>query len=236
MTYEKLSRGMRYYYSNNIISKEQSKRLLYRFMRSPDEIRKSMKRPAFSHTMFDSLTNKICPSSPESTVDPNDSHLQPTIDEHTIPLTFSSIESSAPYAGYSQKYDLSRISIDSNLKSTLDSAQYLPRQLYHSESDFSNRKRTKSDQSNNSTPDSFDSHHERSSDNEKQFCSPSQSLSSSISSSSTSTKRKQAVPKSLKTRLSDKSPLHQPSNADGNTDEQQEIIHAKRFKSILTHE
>ena len=40
MTYEKLSRGMRYYYSNNIISKEQSKRLLYRFMRSPDEIRK----------------------------------------------------------------------------------------------------------------------------------------------------------------------------------------------------
>ncbi len=46
MTYEKLSRGMRYYYSNNIISKEQSKRLLYRFMRSPDEIRKSMKRTA----------------------------------------------------------------------------------------------------------------------------------------------------------------------------------------------
>jgi hypothetical protein len=45
MTYEKLSRGMRYYYSNNIISKEQSKRLLYRFMRSPDEIRKNMKRP-----------------------------------------------------------------------------------------------------------------------------------------------------------------------------------------------
>ncbi|CAF0829566.1 unnamed protein product [Didymodactylos carnosus] len=44
MTYEKLSRGMRYYYSNNIIQKEQSKRLLYRFMRSPDEIRKSMKR------------------------------------------------------------------------------------------------------------------------------------------------------------------------------------------------
>jgi hypothetical protein len=35
---------MRYYYSNNIISKEQSKRLLYRFMRSPDEIRKNMKR------------------------------------------------------------------------------------------------------------------------------------------------------------------------------------------------
>lgn len=44
MTYEKLSRGMRYYYSNNIISKEQSKRLLYRFMRSPDEIRQNMKR------------------------------------------------------------------------------------------------------------------------------------------------------------------------------------------------
>ena len=44
MTYEKLSRGMRYYYSNNIICKEPSKRLLYRFMRSPDEIRKNIKR------------------------------------------------------------------------------------------------------------------------------------------------------------------------------------------------
>ena len=58
MTYEKLSRGMRYYYSNNIISKEQSKRLLYRFMRSPDEIRKSMKRNGGTATMIYSATNK----------------------------------------------------------------------------------------------------------------------------------------------------------------------------------
>jgi hypothetical protein len=59
MTYEKLSRGMRYYYSNNIISKEQSKRLLYRFMRSPDEIRKSMKRHMHtSATIYSTVNNK----------------------------------------------------------------------------------------------------------------------------------------------------------------------------------
>lgn len=58
MTYEKLSRGMRYYYSNNIISKEQSKRLLYRFMRSPDEIRKSMKRNGGTASMVYSGNQK----------------------------------------------------------------------------------------------------------------------------------------------------------------------------------
>ncbi|CAF1207211.1 unnamed protein product [Adineta ricciae] len=58
MTYEKLSRGMRYYYSNNIISKEQSKRLLYRFMRSPDEIRKNMKRQSSSANTFYSSASK----------------------------------------------------------------------------------------------------------------------------------------------------------------------------------
>jgi hypothetical protein len=58
MTYEKLSRGMRYYYSNNIISKEQSKRLLYRFMRTPDEIRKSMKRNGGTTNMVYSSLNK----------------------------------------------------------------------------------------------------------------------------------------------------------------------------------
>jgi hypothetical protein len=57
MTYEKLSRGMRYYYSNNIIAKEQSRRLLYRFMRSPDEIRKSMKRHNNSTNMIYSTIN-----------------------------------------------------------------------------------------------------------------------------------------------------------------------------------
>jgi hypothetical protein len=61
MTYEKLSRGMRYYYSNNIISKEQSKRLLYRFMRSPDEIRKNMKRHATTTNMGYATLNKKTP-------------------------------------------------------------------------------------------------------------------------------------------------------------------------------
>ena len=44
MTYEKLSRGMRYYYPNNIIAREPGRRLLYRFMRHPDDIKKSVKK------------------------------------------------------------------------------------------------------------------------------------------------------------------------------------------------
>jgi hypothetical protein len=72
MTYEKLSRGMRYYYSNNIISKEQSKRLLYRFMRSPDEIRKSMKRNGGTTNMIYSSLNKKSLHSYPSTTSPNE--------------------------------------------------------------------------------------------------------------------------------------------------------------------
>jgi hypothetical protein len=44
MTYEKLSRGMRYYYPNNIIAREAGRRLLYRFMRHPSEIKKFVKK------------------------------------------------------------------------------------------------------------------------------------------------------------------------------------------------
>lgn len=65
MTYEKLSRGMRYYYSNNIISKEPSKRLLYRFMRSPEEIRKNIKRSTNPIPMISKSDRSSC-SSPES--------------------------------------------------------------------------------------------------------------------------------------------------------------------------
>jgi hypothetical protein len=72
MTYEKLSRGMRYYYSNNIISKEQSKRLLYRFMRSPDEIRKSMKRNGGTTNMIYSSLNKKSTLSYPSITSPDD--------------------------------------------------------------------------------------------------------------------------------------------------------------------
>jgi hypothetical protein len=63
---------------------------------------------------------------------------------------------------------------------------------------------SKSDRSNSSSPESLDSNRDRTSDSEKQHCSPSQSLSSSTSTSSysTSTKRKQAVPLSLTARLS----------------------------------
>ncbi|KAI3382530.1 hypothetical protein SNEBB_010966 [Seison nebaliae] len=44
MTYEKLSRGMRYYYPNNIICREPGRRLLYRFMRHPEEIKRSIRK------------------------------------------------------------------------------------------------------------------------------------------------------------------------------------------------
>lgn len=69
----------------------------------------------------------------------------------------------------------------------------------------------KSDRSNSSSPDSVDSGRDRTSDSEKQHCSPSQSFSSSTSTSScsTSTKRKQAVPLSLTARLS-----HQHHHSD----------------------
>jgi hypothetical protein len=74
---------------------------------------------------------------------------------------------------------------------------------------------SKSDRSNSSSPESFDSSRDRTSDSEKQHCSPSQSLSSSTSTSSysTSTKRKQAVPLSLTARLSyQQHHLDQPLN------------------------
>ena len=74
---------------------------------------------------------------------------------------------------------------------------------------------SKSDRSNSSSPESIDSNRDRTSDSEKQHCSPSQSLSSSTSTSSnsTSTKRKQAVPLSLTARLSyQQQHLDQPLN------------------------
>ncbi|XP_043572244.1 transcription factor ETV6-like [Chiloscyllium plagiosum] len=38
MTYEKMSRALRHYYKLNIIKKEPGQRLLFRFMKTPDEI------------------------------------------------------------------------------------------------------------------------------------------------------------------------------------------------------
>ena len=65
---------MRYYYSNDIISKEQSKRLLYRFMRSPDEIRKSMKRNGGSTNMIYSSLNKKPSLSYQPATSPDDQY------------------------------------------------------------------------------------------------------------------------------------------------------------------
>ncbi|UJR20786.1 hypothetical protein I4U23_023899 [Adineta vaga] len=99
MTYEKLSRGMRYYYSNNIISKEQSKRLLYRFMRSPDEIRKNMKRQNTSSNVLYSSMNKTSllsetnlqhQESPSSQVPNQFLHLLPNYSSMLSNLTSSS--------------------------------------------------------------------------------------------------------------------------------------------------
>ena len=81
---------------------------------------------------------------------------------------------------------------------------------------------SKSDRSNSSSPESFDSSRDRTSDSEKQHCSPSQSLSSSTSTSSysTSTKRKQAVPLSLTARLSyQQHHIDQPLNLAVNKDD-----------------
>ena len=81
---------------------------------------------------------------------------------------------------------------------------------------------SKSDRSNSSSPESCDSSRDRTSDSEKQHCSPSQSLSSSTSTSSysTSTKRKQAVPLSLTARLSYQQHHHdQPLNLAVNKDD-----------------
>lgn len=79
---------------------------------------------------------------------------------------------------------------------------------------------SKSDRSNSSSPDSLDSSRDRTSDSEKQHCSPTQSLSSSTSSYTTSTKRKQAVPLSLTARLSYQQHHHdQPLNLAVNKDD-----------------
>jgi hypothetical protein len=93
---------------------------------------------------------------------------------------------------------------------------------------------SKSDRSNSSSPESFDSSRDRTSDSEKQHCSPSQSLSSSTSTSSysTSTKRKQAVPLSLTARLSyQQHHLDQPLNLAVNKEEDT-ITDCKKQKVI----
>jgi len=51
MTYEKLSRSLRYYYKMNIISKEPGRRLTYRFMKPPTDIPKGQRgaKPGVPH-------------------------------------------------------------------------------------------------------------------------------------------------------------------------------------------
>lgn len=260
MTYEKLSRGMRYYYSNNIISKEQSKRLLYRFMRSPDEIRKSMKRNGGTTSMVYSSLNKKPTSSYPTSASPDDqemngkyspgktSKMRSILSIRMFVLenddnSSSSSHFTAQSSSQIQHQLLQLFSIyspaNASIASDMNSANALllaaRNATNHSSSTPSNMTTSskpssgtflgnisKSDRSNSSSPESFDSSRDRTSDSEKQHCSPSQSLSSSTSTSSysTSTKRKQAVPLSLTARLSYHQHQHdQPLNLAVHKDE-----------------
>ncbi|CAF0879057.1 unnamed protein product [Rotaria sp. Silwood1] len=149
MTYEKLSRGMRYYYSNNIIAKEQSKRLLYRFMRSPDEIRKTMKRNVDTTSTFYSTINKQSSFSSSSSTS-------------NLPRQESSTEISNRYLQLFSVHSPSSTPMISNL-SPIDN------RLFTTPNDSI----SKSDRSSSSSPVSFDSNH----DNERQYCNLSQSSS-----------------------------------------------------------
>jgi hypothetical protein len=238
MTYEKLSRGMRYYYSNNIISKEQSKRLLYRFMRSPDEIRKSMKRNGGTTNMVYANLSKKSAYAYQSTASPDvqetNIKYNPENDDNSSSSAHLTNQPSSQMHHLLQLFSIyspSTTSMASSLNPTA-ALLFTPRNINNNSS--SNIPSTdtksvpllttveKSDRSNSSTPDSFDSCRDRTSDSEKQHCSPSQSLSSSTSTSSysTSAKRKQAVPLSLTARLSHQHhQLDQPLNLAAHKDE-----------------
>ena len=73
MTYEKLSRGMRYYYPNNIIAREPGRRLLYRFMRHPDEIKKFVKKNGTYMLKRAKMTTKAELDESKTEMNPEDS-------------------------------------------------------------------------------------------------------------------------------------------------------------------
>lgn len=230
MTYEKLSRGMRYYYSNNIISKEQSKRLLYRFMRSPDEIRKSMKRNGGTTNMIYSSLNKKSSLSYPSTTSPDDQELNTKYNADHDDNSSSSSHFTNQQSTQMQQQLLQLFSIYSPTNPNLTTNPLLLQATNNlSSTNIPNVEKkvenllinhSKSDRSNSSSPDSLDSSRDRTSDSEKQHCSPTQSLSSSTSSYTTSTKRKQAVPLSLTARLSYQQHHHdQPLNLAVNKDD-----------------
>ncbi|CAI9725266.1 transcription factor ETV6-like isoform X4 [Octopus vulgaris] len=59
MTYEKLSRALRYYYKMDIIRKVPGKRLTYQFMHPPKDIKKGQRgaRPQYKTDSYNSMTN-----------------------------------------------------------------------------------------------------------------------------------------------------------------------------------
>ncbi|KAK7099185.1 ets DNA-binding protein pokkuri-like isoform X2 [Littorina saxatilis] len=71
MTYEKLSRALRYYYKMNIIKKVPGKRLTYKFLQHPTKIQKGQ-RGAKPHCM-----RNLPPNNPPPQLAPNPPQLQP---------------------------------------------------------------------------------------------------------------------------------------------------------------
>ncbi|XP_064634450.1 ets DNA-binding protein pokkuri-like isoform X2 [Lineus longissimus] len=87
MTYEKMSRALRYYYKMNIIQKVKGKRLTYRFMKKPDEIRRNrglalrcrvQQRKDTTHQ--NSLRINLASQSPSCSVGQSQAHQEPNKD------------------------------------------------------------------------------------------------------------------------------------------------------------
>ncbi|XP_052271597.1 transcription factor ETV6-like isoform X2 [Dreissena polymorpha] len=68
MTYEKLSRALRYYYRMNIIKKVPGKRLTYRFLQSPSKIQKGQRgaKPHYKLSLNELEDTDIAPDAPKS--------------------------------------------------------------------------------------------------------------------------------------------------------------------------
>ncbi|RNA00062.1 Transcription factor ETV6, partial [Brachionus plicatilis] len=124
MTYEKLSRGMRYYYPNNIIAREPGRRLLYRFMRHPDEIKKFVKK---NGTYMLKKTKQTCKKDEASLDDSGvdePSRIKSEQMEHELVDDEAELDSHAADSVHSDKI------VDSNKNSPLGALGHNPVQFY----------------------------------------------------------------------------------------------------------
>lgn len=160
-----------------------------------------------SATLFSILNKKT-----SSVTTPHPQETNGDLDDRTCPVS-ADVKTSRSFLPLASDYPQSYLSLGSNfsvedarLFSTRQIKREFPLSYVPRPSMPSLRSTSKSDRSSSSSPDSFDSGHDRLSDCEKQ------SFSSSASSSSTSTKRKQAIPLSLSSRLSHGFLVDQPLN------------------------